>query len=196
MSIKVHDALKLEYLDKFQCITDDSGLNNMITRVGILDHEQLEHQMHIFEEGEFVLATLSVARNDISLVFESIKSLIKEKASGLAIKSVYYHTLPEEIIEYANLYHFPIFIFDPSIFLENIIQTLQSGIQSRGLHNIMETKLETLFSGIVNPYTVKEIALELNITFKDFHQIIYCKENRYISNDNNIKLIEKYIRLH
>ncbi len=195
MSIKVHEALKLEYLEEFQCITDDSGLNNIITTVGILDHEQIEHQMHIFEEGEFVLATLSVARDDIALVFESIKSLIKEKVSSLAIKSVYYHTLPKEILEYANLNHFPIFIFDPSIFLENVIQTLQSGIKSRGLHNIMETKLETLFSGIVNPYTVEQIALELNTHFKEFHQVIYCKENRFISNDNNIKCIEKYIRI-
>ncbi|MBI9011286.1 MAG: PucR family transcriptional regulator ligand-binding domain-containing protein [Clostridiales bacterium] len=195
MSIKVHEALKLEYLEEFQCITDNSGLNNIITTVGILDHEQIEHQMHIFEEGEFVLATLSVARNDIALVFESIRNLIKQRVSGLAIKSVYYHTLPQEILEYANINHFPIFIFEPSIFMENIIRTLQSGIKSRGLHDIIETKLETLFSGVVNPYTVEQIALELNTHFKEFHQVIYCTENRFISNENNIKFIEKYMRI-
>ena len=195
MSLKVKDTLTMEYIEEFNLIAGKNGLNNKITTVGILDHELIENQMDIFVEGEFVISTLSLARNDVNLVFDAIKSLIETKAAALAIKSFYYSSLPEEIIDYADKKNFPIFFFHPSIFIENIIKTIFSGIKTKSLHDIHEAKIETLFSGSLNPYTVNEIAMELNANFFENASAAYCQEIRYTSPDNIIRLVEKYLRL-
>lgn len=194
MSLRIKDALHLEYLNEFQQIAGQNGLDNTITTIGILDHEMLENTMHIFVEGEFVLSTLSVARNDIDLVFSAIKSLIDRKASGLAIKNVYYQSMPDEIIAYANKHHFPIFIYDKAIFIENIINTVFNGIKSMGDHALMEAKLENLFQGELSPSVIREIGYELNKHFEEHHQVIYCQEKRYQTIDQLIQKLERFNR--
>lgn len=195
MSIKVKDALTLEYLEEFNLLTGKNGLNNGITTVGILDHEIIENIMDIFVEGEFLLSTLSVARDDVELVFSAIKALIEQKSAGLAFKTVYYDTLPDYILEYADKHNFPIFSFDPSIFIENVINTIFSSIKSRGVHDLLEAKLETLFQGVITDYTVEKIAIELNENFHQVNKVIYCQEKRYISQDNSIRIVEKFSRM-
>lgn len=194
MSLKVKDTLSMEYIEEFKLIAGEGGLANKVNTVGILDHEIIENLMNIFVEGEFVISTLSVARNDVNLVFDAVKALIEAKAAALAIKSVYYDDLPEEIKNYANEKNFPIFIFHPSIFIENIIRTIFSGIKTKSLHDIHEAKLETLFTGTINPYIVSEIALELNGNFFENAVTVYCQETRYKSPDNIIRIVEKYLR--
>lgn len=195
MSLKVKDAMALEYLEEFKLIAGENGLDRFINTVGILDHEIIENMMHIFVEGEFVLATLSVAKDNPDLVFKAIRALIDQKVAALAIKSVYYETLPDEIIEYANVHNFPIFIFHPSIFIENVIHTVFGGIKTRGHHTLLEIKLETLFSGTVNPNTVFEIAHELNPQLMDKFMVFYCQEKRFLSDENIIRVIDKFMRL-
>ncbi len=194
MSIKVKEALSLEYLEEFKLIAGEGGMSNTITTVGILDHEIIEDLMHIFVEGEFLLSTLSIARDDVNLIFNAVKALIECKAAGIAFKTVYYDTLPDNILDYANEHGFPIFTFDPSIFIENVINTLFSSIKSRGVHDLLEAKLETLFQGVVTDYTVERIALELNDDFQQIHQVLYCQEKRYLSQDNSIRIVEKFSR--
>ena len=195
MSLKVKDAMTMEYLEEFKLIAGENGLERFINTVGILDHEIIEDMMHIFVEGELVLATLSVARDNPDLVFEAVKSLIDQKVAALAIKSVYYESLPDEVIEYANKNDFPIFIFHPSIFIENVIRTVFTGIKTRGHHTLLEIKLETLFSGTVNPSTVFEIAYELNEKFLDKAIVFYCQEKRFLSDENIIQTVDKYMRM-
>ena len=141
------------------------------------------------------MSTLSVARDDVELVFSAIKALIEQKSAGLAFKTVYYDTLPDYILEYADKHNFPIFSFDPSIFIENVINTIFSSIKSRGVHDLLEAKLETLFQGVITDYTVEKIAIELNENFHQVNKVIYCQEKRYISQDNSIRIVEKFSRM-
>lgn len=195
MSLKLKDAMSMEYLEEFTLVAGEGGLDRFINTIGILDHEMIEDMMHIFVEGEFVLSTMSVARDDSNLVFQSVRSLIEQNVAALAIKAVYYKSLPQEIIDYANAHNFPIFLFQPAIFIEDVIRTVFSGIKSRGMHSLMEIKLETLFSGSVNPNTVHDIAMELNSDFLPKTLAIYCQEKRFLSDDNVIRTIDKYMRI-
>lgn len=196
MSLRVKDACHLEYLNEFELIAGLNGLGNIITTIGILDHELLDNNMTVFVEGEFVLTTFSVIRNDPDKVFSAIKSLVKRKASGLAIKNVYYQSLPQDIIRYADEHQFPIFIYDASIFIENIIKTVFNGIKSIGDHALMEAKLENLFQGELTPRVIREIVSELNSDFKEHHQVIYCQEIRYLSSDHLLQKLDRYNRSH
>lgn len=194
VSLTVRESLQLEYLNEFKLLAGESGLNRIVRTTGILDHEILEDMMSIFVEGEFVLSTLSIARDDVTLVKKAIKSLSESKAAALAFKSVYYETLPDDILHYANRIGFPIFVFDQAIFIENIIGTVFNSIRDKGIHTIREMKLETLFKGELMPKTIRTIATELNPDFKTNFAIYYFKENRFHSEDDLIGLIEKYER--
>jgi sugar diacid utilization regulator len=132
-------------------------------------------------------------RDNDNLVFFAVKELIKEKVAGLAIKSIYYTDLPQYIKDYANEQKFPIFIFH-SIFIENLIRTISSSLQSRLFHEVFEAKLEAIFKGMLSKHLVKQLAYELNSNFLDFQQVIYCKEKIYVSDNNIFDLIERYLR--
>ena len=90
MSIKLMDALEMEYLEEFKLIAGVGGLEGFVHNVGILDYEIIEDTMDVFVKGELVLATFSVARDNEALVFQSIKALIEQEVAGLAIKTVFY----------------------------------------------------------------------------------------------------------
>lgn len=194
MSLTVREALLLEYLNEFKLLAGESGLNKIVSTIGILDHEIIEDMMDIFIEGEFVLSTLSIARGDVTLVKKAIKSLSESNAAALAFKSVYYKTLPDDILDYANSIGFPVFVFDEAIFIENIIGTVFNSIRDKGIHTIREMKLETLFKGELMPKTIRTIATELNPNFKTNFAVYYFKENRFHSEDDLVGRIEKYER--
>lgn len=74
-----------------------------------------------FVEGEFALSTLLAAKDTPELIYSSVTYLIESGSSGLGVKDVYYDQLPESVIELANENDFPIFMFDNSVYFEDII---------------------------------------------------------------------------
>lgn len=194
MSIRIRDVLQLEYINTLNVITDESGFNRIITRVGILDHEILENNYDVFEKGEFVISTLSVARDDVNLVFKAIKELINVEVAGLAIKSIYYHELPFEIIEFANKNNFPIFIFETT-FIENLINSINSALNSNQLHDIYESKIEALLAGNISKHIYKQLIDEINPNFKDNHNVYFLKEKRYESAVNLVNKANLFIKI-
>lgn len=194
MAFTVKDAMKLEYLDEFTLIAGNGGLHRVISTVGILDHEMIDGQMDVFIEGELVVTTLSVARDDESLVFDAIKALCRSKAAGLAFKRTFYETLSDEILAYADQMNFPIFSYDPSIFIENIIRTIFSSIKSRGIHSLLEAKLESLMSTEMLSRSVRQLAIELNQNFQEIHHVTYLKPKLQLADDELIRLLDRFNR--
>lgn len=180
MTIHIKDILKLNSLKGLRPLTDGYGLDRSVTNVGLLDHELIEGNFEVFKKGEFVLSTLSVARNDSPLVFNAVKALIIRKASGLAIKTIYYNSLPDEIIAFAKENNFPIFIFS-DVYMEDIINDVNQVLESRYIHNIYEAKLESLLSNQVTYHMTHQIINELNPMFLNHHHVYYLKKKQFVS---------------
>ncbi len=194
MAITVIEATKLDTFKNFKLISGISGLNNQVEKVGILDWEFFSRSEWLFNKGEFVLTSLLFAKDNPNFILEAVKELVKDGTSGLAIKNIYYNELPVEVVDYSNKNSFPIFIFDNSVYFEDIITEVMDKIRFSENHEVLESKIDILIKKSLNKATVKEIALEINSSFKKSFFALYCKSKRYIDSDSIITLLDSLKR--
>ncbi len=194
MSITILEAMKLDSMKNFRLMAGDWGLDKKIEKIGILDYEMVDKIEGQFSKGDFVISSFFFARNDKNLLIESIKSLIEDRVSGLGIKDIYYKDLPAEIIEYANEKSFPIFIFDNTVYFEDIITDIMDAIRDKDNYELLETKVDIIIKNNISKTMIRELALEINSSFKESFIVAYCKEKKYINNANIIRLLESFMR--
>lgn len=193
MSITVFEATKLDTFKNFKLIAGHRGLDNIVKKVGILDYEFITKIEEQFTRGEFVITSLFFAKDNPSFILESIKELEKDGVSGLAIKNIYFKELPSEVVDFANENAFPIFIFDNSVYFEDIITDVADKIRAVDNYELLETKVDILIKRPLNKATVRDIALEINSSFKEDFFVLYCKRKKYIDN-NMITLLGRINR--
>lgn len=150
MYITVQEAMQLKRFKKFNLLAGENGLNNKIEKISILDYEIVDQVENQFFKNEFTLSSLFGARDNASLILKSIKYLIANGVTGLAIKNVYYKELPEEVLTFANDYNFPIFMFDSSVFFEDVITDVRDLLRDLEKGKQLEYKIDSLLR---NPST-------------------------------------------
>ena len=199
MSITVLEATKLETFKNFRLIAGHRGLDNIVEKIGILDWELLTRlEGHIIEgefvKGEFVLSSLLFAKDNPELIIEAVKYLAESQVSGLAIKNIYYNELPNEVVDYANEKSIPIFIFDNSVYFEDIITETMDKIRSVNNYELLETKVDLLIKMNLNKSLIRDIAFEINSSFKEYNFVLYIKEKKFTGDNKIISIIDKLKR--
>ena len=175
MAITILEAMKLPTLKDFELIAGYRGLDREIQRASILDYEYEKSLSDkpiqtYFEKEDFVISSLIYAKDDPSLILESVKGLVSDGVSGLAVKNIYYDVLPEEVIKYANQMDFPIFIFDKN--------------KEKNSISYQEAKIGILLKEDMDKSSVKNMAKDFNISFKENIFSICLKPKKYI--DENL----------
>lgn len=194
MSISVSEAMALEQFHHLTLVAGQKGLERPIERIGVLDYEIVEGIRGDFFPGDFVLTSFTAARGDIQLVKSCIEDLISCKVSALAIKTIYYQTLPEEILALADYHGLPIFLFDRSVCFEYIIEDLMDALHARSRMGLLASKVDILFQNRLKSSDIRQLALEINRHFKESHVCVYFKEKGYTHERNTLKLAERYQR--
>ncbi len=191
MGITIYDATKLNTFRNFRLISGVSGLGNPIEKVGILDWEFFIKEEGQFIKGEFVLSSLMFAKDNPDYILESVMELVHCGVSGLAVKNVYYNELPQEVVRFSNENDFPIFIFDNSAYFEDIITEVMDKIRFAGNYELLETKVDILIKKQLDKVTVKEIAYEINSSFKDAFFSVYIKSMQYTDDQQIITMLDQ-----
>ena len=179
MYLSVSEAMNLDTFKSFKLIAGHKGLNNKITKVGVLDFEFTQKGEHHWSEdqfivGEFVLATFLYAKDNESIIYEGIKRLIQIKSSGLAIKNIFNFKITRQIIHYANVFSYPIFIFtDHSIFFEDCIIEIAYAINKINKHNLNEDIINDIIYKNFDYNYIKKSAKEINYHFKNCFIAMY-----------------------
>ncbi|WZL73832.1 PucR family transcriptional regulator [Clostridiaceae bacterium 35-E11] len=190
MWITISEALKLDTFRSFQLVAGKNGLNNKFKKVGILDWEIGQKIEGQFGREELILSSFLGARNNVDLLFESIKNLIEDEVSGLGIKNIYFKEIPAQIIDYADKKKFPIFIFDNSVFVEDIITEVRDVIRNKENYQLLQSKMDAILAEDMSNRFVKETALELNPVFKENFIAVFCQEKQHEDDTNIIHLLE------
>ena len=144
MNITLKETLKLDIFSNFQLLTGKKGLFRHVSRIGLLDHEMINPIKGQFSEGEFALSTLLAAKDNPSLIYSSVEYLIESKASGLGVKNIYFKELPKAVLDLAESADFPIFIFDNSVYFEDVITEFKGFIDKLSHGSDMTSALERL----------------------------------------------------
>lgn len=195
MSLTVLEATKLDTFNSFRLVAGHRGLDKIVEKVGILDWEFIKkieegpENISDFIEGEFVLSSLLFAKDKPELIIEAVKYLAESHVSGLAIKNIYYTELPDEVISYANEKSLPVFIFHTAYF-EDIITETMDKIRSINNSNLLESKVDLLINKNLNKTVIRDIALELNSSFKELFIVVYAKGKKQISENNILNQVE------
>lgn len=199
MALTVLEVTKLDTFKNFRLVAGHRGLDNIIEKIGILDWElakKIEGDVveSEFIKGEFVLTSLLFAKDRPELILEAIKYLEESQISGLAVKNIYYDDLPIEAINFANQKSLPIFIFDTTVYFEDIITELMNKIRSMNNFDLFESKVDLIIKMNLNKAITREIAFEINSSFKECFFVTYIKEKRFAEEDKIISIIESLKR--
>ena len=195
MAITILEAMKLPTFKDFDLVAGYRGLDREIQRASILDYEYESSLFDkpiqtYFEKEDFVISSLIYAKDDQSLILESVKGLISDGVSGLAIKNIYYDELPEEVIKYANQMDFPIFMFDKKgSYYEDIVTEIYDKNKEKNSISYQEAKIGILLKEDMDKSSVKNMAKDFNISFKENIFSICLKPKKYIDENSLTNII-------
>lgn len=162
--IRVSDIMSCPDFNKFHLISGMGGLQNIISGTGLFEWETYNDVYATFRKGEFVITTLSNAKNDIEKAEECIRMLITTKVSAIAIKNIYFKEFSENLIEFSNLNNVPIFIFSDT-YMDDIIYIIRTLLHSFDFYNRQKENISFLYDHKNSSQKVKNIAYEMNRFF-------------------------------
>lgn len=192
MSLTVSDAYKLKSLQNVTILTGQSGFQNVINRMSILDYEFISYKMQgEFIKNDFVLSSFLFAKDDINLLIAAVKTLIDSGVACLGIKNVYYKELPEDLISYAKQKSFSIFLFGYDIYFEDIITEVTDTLRLIDKNQLLEMKVDNLIGNELSRSLVRELALDINSHFKERFIVIYCKTLKHADEGTHFRTLDR-----
>ena len=192
MNITIKDALQLERFQHFSLLAGHKGLHRKIEKISLLDYEVLNRIEGQFLKNEFALSSLLGAKDDSALILESVKYLVQSGVSGLAIKNIYFSQLPKEVIDYADACDFPIFIFDNSVFFEDIITDIRDVLRDLEKGAEFEYQLNALLNTNISIEDVCALFHKTMGFLKKPFQVIYFKERSGLDHSDLLSGLERF----
>ena len=168
--LTVMELLSFPLFRNFKLVSGYGGLYNQVSGTGIFDWESSYEVEKNFEQGEFVITTLSLAKSDAVLAESSIRMLIDKKVSAIAVKDIYFHEISEELKSYSDAERIPVFFFSETFF-DDIIYTIKNTLLTHNRDFDYEKQVEFLLDISHSADQKKRKAKEIN---PFFHSNIIC----------------------
>ena len=151
--VTVGELMSLKPISDFKLITSEKGLENIVLDTGILEYESNEKIAETFKNGDFVITTLFLAKDDINYAEECLKMLINQKVSAIAIKDVYFNDFSD-------------------IYFDDIIVAVKNAINHFNSQDYYEKKIESIISCDMDRNMVLRTAFEINASFFNTHRMV------------------------
>ncbi|MDF9867278.1 hypothetical protein OKW22_000847 [Bacilli bacterium PM5-3] len=192
--LKLRDLLKNTMLSKMELVIENANLDTVVTNVGVVDYEFdiSDNVEKDFNQSEFLISSMLVAKNDEEKFYEIIKKLIEMKTCSIAIKKVYYDKLPEKVYHLARQHNYPIFMYDDELTFEDVIYEVLYEIKKIERINYYQQVIDNLLSDFFTNQKAFEL---LNIDNEDHYifALKVCEEfNISILKNANLKIFEYY----
>lgn len=181
MGITVREVCGLKEFQAFRLVAGESGLSNVIEKIGILDYEfalqdDRRPRKWGFRKYDFVLTSLLFAKDRPELLLPTIRELCSYQISALAVKDVCYDHLPEDVLAYADEHALPVFMFGrDDAYFEDIVVSLNNLILERKSLDWMEHRIALFLSGELDVKGEREVNRELLTQRTEKYRIYYCK---------------------
>lgn len=134
---------QFDFFSNFTLYAGAKGIHRTISNVVILDHEGFDGNYTDFHEGDFVITNLLYAKDNPELIFPSFAKLLSIGVSAIAIKSIYYHELPKQVVALAEAHSLPIFFFD-SVYIEDVILNIVDYLRSSEKNSYLENLVDSI----------------------------------------------------
>lgn len=190
--MNIKNILEMDRFTNFKLIAGQKGLSNNVSKICLLDYEIVNRIEGQFLRDEFALTSLLGAKDNADLILDSVKHLVSSHGSGLAIKNIYYNTLPKEVLDYANDHNFPIFIFDNSVFFEDLIMDFRDVVNDLENSKHFEKRINRLINRPSNADEITDLFIDLTGLINKPYKVIYFSYKNENGNENTLKPIERF----
>ena len=152
--IYLKDLFRLQ-LDNLRIVAGTNGTERTVTAAVLFEYDPSRMKTPDFYRGDLVVTTLAYAREDIQLVSQSMLALMEQGVAGFLVKTAYFQSLPEVVIDRANDLQTPIFLFD-NTYIEEVILRVTDLINNKNPFFGFEETLDQLMNGKLTSTQVKE----------------------------------------
>lgn len=124
VKLSIKEILENKNFQDAKVIAGKAGLSQTVKWVHVMEVTEVEK---LLNGNELILSTGVGWKGDKEVFLAFFKQLIDSKAAGLCIElGTYIPTIPEEIIELADLHHFPLIVFYNKVRFVDITQELHT----------------------------------------------------------------------
>ena len=186
MPITVREIMQLKEFRNFTLIAGREGEGNEILNIGILDYEYANEDPHLeklwaFGRGAFVISSLLFAKDHPERILSAVKGLCRDKVAALAIKTIYYETLPEEALNYADEHALPVYMFGrDDAYFQDIAILIRAKMEERDDTELLEQKIGLMVNGQMSLANIRNLSQEIlpQGGYRSYY-CVYCKARSY-----------------
>ena len=178
----IRELLNLDALQPISAVTGEEGLDNTMKDVVLLEYDSLQQpRPKDYYLDDFIISTLFFAKDNPGALYAMVEQLISLGAVGLAYKSVYFKTIPPEVVDLAKAHHFPILKFD-GLYIEDVILTISDSMRMRQEFSMYEEPLFQLLRGGADNFGVESLCAQMNPNRKKYMCAVYVHSTDLTSN--------------
>lgn len=186
--VKVNEILNLDLFSNFRLINKNDGLSKDVGNIVILEYESIINNYAGFCEGDFVISSLFFAKDNESLIREAFHHLVELNVAAIAVKTIFFDTIPDDVINMCNASNIPVFTFN-NAYMEDLIVCVNDLLKGKQQYLIAEEHLNSIINTTPSKHTVEHTAYEINPHFsnnivsayitkkeltKDYNWVISC----------------------
>lgn len=175
MLIELKEILQLEEFKHFKLLNKGMSIEGFVGKIGILDYETPRQIDETFDPGDFVITTLLAYKDNIDGFFEPLKELVKKGVGALAIKDIYFESLPDYMVEFCTEQALPVFVFTKTYF-EDIVTIVDKVVKNGDINQVKIDKLNLILYGEYSNEKVRDIARSINRNFFRRYMVFYCNK--------------------
>ncbi len=170
--LDVASLLQFDFFSHFRLCAGAGGLYRVISNVVILDYEGIEEDFCDFHKGDFVLTNLLYAREQPEKIYSSFSQLMKIGVSAIAVKSVFFQELPQQVKALADQQQVPLFFFD-SIYIEDVILNLTDYLRSDTNYTYYENLIDTFLTSGDSAPVIDKLLQEVKTEEHHYISVMY-----------------------
>lgn len=186
MPITVKEIMQLKEFQNFTLIAGKEGEGNEILNIGILDYEYANEDPYLeklwaFGKNAFVISSLLFAKDHPERILSAVKGLCRDGVAALAIKTIYYETLPEEALAYADEHALPVYMFGrDDAYFQDIAILIRAKMEERDDTELLEQKIGLMVNGQMSLANIRNLSQEIlpRGGYRSYY-CVYCKAKSY-----------------
>ena len=193
MSVSIENICSLERFAGLEFVTGRKGKTNVVTSGGILDFEFCTDlnpsQFDYYKPKSFVMSSLLFAKNEPEAILPAVRYLKEHDISAFGYKTVFYETLPQEVLSYAEENDFPIVKIPLEVFMDDIIFEILEAVRTDDENFFSESNLKKMIDNELPKSQLYYFTKNVSLKFKDYAVCAYIKGDHRHFRSN----IERYM---
>lgn len=194
--ITVSEVIKNSCLKKYPVACGLNGIDNEVIRSGIVDYEfSIEgyiEKNNSFGKGDFLISSLLFTHGDEEKLLDMVQKLVRLDVSGLAVKNIFFSSIPDKVRNFCDENQFPVVLFDNDIYFEDIVSDIDGLLKMSDWVNKAEHQIEIMLGDNLTRYEVEALARDMGLFKGSSARVYWIRPQQALSQNRMKKTVKEY----